>query len=270
MWLSVKHVADVKRDVSGNFSHAVMAGVNKIVAKQLQLQSDDVKPNAHLINELGADSITIVEIVSLIEQTFKIENYTEIAELKQVSDLYLLANGDLQQKKKLPSTTFAKANPFNDFIKVAHGDSIPQLFLKRFTSKPHLPFSYDAMLGETTRKGFLLKVCVIAEIIKKKNTGERVGIMLPALQSTSMIIMATYLAGKIPVMLNWTVGKKVLSFCAEEAKVDCIFSASTFVKKVEEQLPNDVFQKIVYLDKEVPTLGIVLNLLILKIFMILQ
>ena len=97
---------------------------------------------------------------------------------------------------------------------------------------------------------------VITKIIKEKVKGSHVGIMLPALQSTTMLIIASYMAGKIPVMLNWTVGKKVLEHCIKTADVDVILSAGTFISKIEEQLSESVKSKLVLLEKEVPRIGI--------------
>jgi len=83
---------------------------------------------------------------------------------------------------------------------------------------------------------------------------------LPALQSTTLLIVATYMAGKIPVMLNWTVGKKVLEHCMETAGVEVILSADTFIKKIEEQLPESIKSKLVLLEKEIPKISISLKL----------
>jgi len=65
------------------------------------------------------------------------------------------------------------------------------------------------------------------------------------------------MAGKIPVMLNWTVGKKVLEHCMETAGVEVILSADGFIKKIEEQLPESIKSKLVLLDKEIPKISII-------------
>lgn len=54
------------------------------------------------------------------------------------------------------------------------------------------------------RETFLIRSYVISHMIQKyKNP--YIGIMLPALSATSLLIYGTYLSGKTPVMLNWTV-----------------------------------------------------------------
>ena len=234
-----------------SFPVAIEKGVNKIIAQKLEINIDTINSDASLVNDLGADSLSLVEIISTIEKKFKVETVSEIAGFNQVRDLYLLANGDLQKKKELPRCSFYKETPFCDYLKVKSLDNIPTQFIRRFSSNKHLPFAYDAIMGESTRKSFLLKACVVAEIIKKQCNTERVGIMLPALQSTTLLIIACYLAGKVPVMLNWTVGKRVLEHCVKEAEITKIFTATSFVENIKDKLPESILSKLVMMEKEV-------------------
>ncbi len=245
--------ASLKKTIPLNdsFPKAIIKEVNHIIKKHLQVQSDQINKQSHLINDLGADSINIVEIIKDIEAHFKVETQNDLSDIKRVVHLYQLANGDLQSKTILPPCSFPKNNLFHDYIKVQSVDNIPKLFLKRFTKNRNLPFSYDSMLGETNRKDFFLKVCVISEIIKKNCKDEYIGIMLPALQSTSLLIMATYFAGKVPVMLNWTVGQSILDHCIKKSGVKHIFSASSFIKKIDEQLSGNAKDKLIFLDKDI-------------------
>ncbi|MGQ1787729.1 AMP-binding protein [Saccharicrinis sp. GN24d3] len=238
-----------------SFPFAIEKGVDKIVAQKLEVNISTFSAESKLVNDLGADSLGIVEIIEEIEKKFKVDTVTEIAGFNRVGDLYLLANGDLQKQVELPPCSFGKQSPFSNYIKVKSLNNIPAQFIERFSSNKYLPFAYDAMLGESTRKDFLLKACVVAEIIKKKCRTERIGIMLPALQSTSLLVMACYLAGKVPVMLNWTVGKKILGYCVKEADIKQIFTATAFVDKIKDKLPTSVIEKLVMMEKEVKNAG---------------
>ncbi|WP_075591404.1 AMP-binding protein [Labilibacter marinus] len=239
-----------------DFPIAIEKGVNKIIAQKLDIDIHSVHTEANLINDLGADSLSIVEIITEIEKKFKIDRVSDIAGFNHVIDFYYLANAELQTKKSLPPCSFSKSTPFCDYVKIKNLNNIPTQFIDRFTSHKKLPFAFDAILGETTRKSFLLKACVVAEIIKKQCKEERIGIMLPALQSTSLLIISCYLAGKVPVMLNWTVGKKILEHCVEDAGVAKIFSASSFIENIKDKLPDSVIGKLVMMEKEVAKAGI--------------
>ena len=61
--------------------------VRTIIVDQLGIQEDDVKPEASFIDDLGADSLDIVELVMAMEEEFEIEIPDEEAEnIKTVED----------------------------------------------------------------------------------------------------------------------------------------------------------------------------------------
>ena len=70
--------------------------VIKIIEEQLGVESDRIKPEASFIDDLGADSLDIVELVMAMEEEFEIEIPDEDAEnLKTVQDVmnYLQSKG---------------------------------------------------------------------------------------------------------------------------------------------------------------------------------
>ena len=54
--------------------------IEKIIARTLGIDQDEVKDNAHFINDLGADSLNIVELVMEIEEEYDMEIPDEDAE----------------------------------------------------------------------------------------------------------------------------------------------------------------------------------------------
>ena len=70
--------------------------VTEIIVEQLGVNADQVKPEAKLIEDLGADSLDAVELVMAIEEEFSIEVPDEDAEkLQSVGDIlsYIEKNG---------------------------------------------------------------------------------------------------------------------------------------------------------------------------------
>ena len=75
---------------------AVSPKVREIIIEQLGCEPERVKPEASFIEDLGADSLDIVELVMAMEEEFDIEIPDEDAEkLKTVGDVqsYLQAKG---------------------------------------------------------------------------------------------------------------------------------------------------------------------------------
>ena len=70
--------------------------IKKIVEEQLGVEGDRIKPEASFIDDLGADSLDIVELVMAMEEEFDLEIPDEDAEkLKTVADVtnYLQGKG---------------------------------------------------------------------------------------------------------------------------------------------------------------------------------
>ncbi|MBD2690464.1 acyl carrier protein [Anabaena catenula] len=54
--------------------------VKKVVIEQLDVESEKVVPDANFVNDLGADSLDIVELVMALEEEFELEIPDEAAE----------------------------------------------------------------------------------------------------------------------------------------------------------------------------------------------
>lgn len=54
--------------------------VKKIICEQLDVEEEDVKPEAFFVDDLGADSLDTVELVMALEEEFGIEIPDEDAE----------------------------------------------------------------------------------------------------------------------------------------------------------------------------------------------
>ena len=67
---------------------AVAEKVKSIIAEQLGVKIEEVKPEASFIDDLGADSLDIVELVMTMEEEFDLEIPDEDAEkIKSVNDV---------------------------------------------------------------------------------------------------------------------------------------------------------------------------------------
>lgn len=66
----------------------IMEKVKKIIVDQLGVEADKVKEDSSFIDDLGADSLDIVELIMAFEEEFDIEISDEEAEnIKVVGDV---------------------------------------------------------------------------------------------------------------------------------------------------------------------------------------
>ena len=70
--------------------------VKKILAERLNIEPSEIQMTAEFINDLGADSLDIVELLMSIEDEFDLEVSDEEAELiKTVNDAVALINAKI-------------------------------------------------------------------------------------------------------------------------------------------------------------------------------
>jgi acyl carrier protein len=68
------------RNQEGNLMETVEQRVKKIVAEQLGVNEETVKPESTFVDDLGADSLDTVELVMALEEEFECEIPDEEAE----------------------------------------------------------------------------------------------------------------------------------------------------------------------------------------------
>lgn len=94
-----------------------------------------------------------------------------------------------------------------------------------------------------------LKRFVIAiSLVIKENKSNRIGILLPSSIFSMAVVLATLLANKIPVMINWSLGSRELQFVKEDANCKEIITSKSFIEKISYKIPKDMNLNVSYLE----------------------
>lgn len=73
--------------------------IKKMLAKQFGVDIEDIKPNTHIINDMNADSVDVVELMMDLEIEFGIKLPQEDYENKYTTqELFDLVNAKMQSK----------------------------------------------------------------------------------------------------------------------------------------------------------------------------
>ncbi len=74
--------------------------IKKVISDQLSIQLDKIKNNSFFVNDFGADSLDIIELIMSLEEEFDIEISDEMAEkINNVQSVIDCINKLLEEKK---------------------------------------------------------------------------------------------------------------------------------------------------------------------------
>lgn len=210
----------------------------KVIAK-IAMMTDNVpssiRTDMSLSNDLGMDSLDTAELSVFLHDQFDLAT-VPVKELTTVGRVMGIAAKQVICKEPL-SNELADMRKWHALIPhdrrgMPPGDTIPEVFINSCKLHKKLPACGDARSGILSYNDVLVRALILAEKIKKM-PGEHVGIMLPASVAASLCILAIQLAGKIPVMINWTVGPRHLDSVLKLSDPKVILSSWSFVDRLE-------------------------------------
>ncbi len=69
-------------------SEEILSKLKKLVSDELEIKTDEIKLDSNLVDDLGADSLEVVQLVMNLEEEFNIEiPDEEVSNIKTVQDL---------------------------------------------------------------------------------------------------------------------------------------------------------------------------------------
>src|SRR5262249_39242673 len=160
----------------------------------------------NLIENLGLDSLDMAELLAFLDDQYDV---TDVApqELPTVGSVYVAAmkQGPVKetQEPKIANLGWNAALAHHR-LKIEQATTIPEAFLKACDERLFQIACADPYVGSMSY--FKVKRgCLILQKLIQNMPGERIGILLPASCTAIMCVLACQMAGKIPVMINWTV-----------------------------------------------------------------
>jgi acyl-CoA synthetase (AMP-forming)/AMP-acid ligase II/1-acyl-sn-glycerol-3-phosphate acyltransferase/acyl carrier protein len=219
---------------------------------------EQIRMSASIELDLAMDSLSVVKVITAIETQYPSKHHIDMADIKTISDLCLLAMGRFTSAEtSLKATTITHQVAKERIIEIKKQRTILDAFILKFSYETHQPFAHDNISGTITRKKFLLKSLVLSRHLIRRISKQRVGVLLPASQTTTLVVASLYLAKKNPVMFNWTLGKGAVEECIRLSEVDQIITVAPFYERIKDQLPEQILSKLVFLEKEVSRISVI-------------
>ena len=209
--------------------------IREEIANITELPIEEILPEKLLLNDLCLDSLSTAELLVFLEQNYDVK-HVELEDLTTVSKVIAIAAGNYKPKKdyKVDESQLKKWNKQGKVcdLVIPEADSIIELFLNQSEKLGRNTIFSDAMTGQvSTFKEARVKVIILANLIQKIPE-KNIGILLPASGAATLLVYACLLAGKVPVMINWTVGARHLDFVKEKMQLETVLTSWQFIYKV--------------------------------------
>jgi long-chain-fatty-acid--[acyl-carrier-protein] ligase len=217
---------------------AVREKVYNHIAHAAQTSVDSLTPETLLGDDLGLDSLTIAEFLIWLDREFEAHDI-ELSELVSVSSVLRAASGQLGTKT--PKAPFIAPSAWRESVTARPPVSpqpcstIGEAFIFTASRMGKLPAMGDEKSGVLRWDEVKLRVFLLARYIANLK-GDHIGLLFPASVAGSLTAMATILAGKVPVFLNWTAGKRALLHACDTTDLHAILTAQSFLDIVPTDL----------------------------------
>ena len=193
--------------------------------------------DTNLVLDCFFDSLDMAELKSTIQSAFSDASNPPLLDLKTVWDVAMMAiwqSATIEEMKPCDWKYFGDWRLMYAHFKSLIKDDSTILTLMKESLKRNKSdgFCYDSIFWVQSRKDFLIKAYLIADLLKKM-PWERIAIMLPSLSATSLLVVGCYLAKKVPVMLNWTQSEEAFAHCIKSQDVKVILTDKSFFQKVQ-------------------------------------
>jgi acyl-CoA synthetase (AMP-forming)/AMP-acid ligase II/1-acyl-sn-glycerol-3-phosphate acyltransferase/acyl carrier protein len=207
---------ETKNDVAG------------ILAKKLKREPDERMETADTtLDELGLDSLDRMEINRTVEIRFGFSSDKVPA---NVAQLWALAQGLVEKAPPKPAPPEWFRPPSDDRPAHVPGDTFVEAFVARALANRRDVVVADDMAGVLTYERMLVGMLTMSKRLAEL-PGANIGLLLPASPACDIAFLGLHLAGKLPVILNWTTGPANLEHAARIMELSHVVTSRAFIDR---------------------------------------
>lgn len=203
------------------------------LAELAEMPKEKILPQMNLSTDLGLDSLDIADVAAYIQEEFEL-NAVPLNELTSVVKVMEIANKQIAYSIEDDEGSVEKGWKKNDprhRVSMSQGATIGEVFLNSCDRMGSRFAVGDHLAGALRYSKLKLRALLLAEWIKKL-PGNHIGILLPASVASTVCILACQIAGKVPVMVNWTVGPRHLDSVVGMSGVQVVLSSWSFIDRL--------------------------------------
>jgi acyl-CoA synthetase (AMP-forming)/AMP-acid ligase II/1-acyl-sn-glycerol-3-phosphate acyltransferase/acyl carrier protein len=224
----LQHQLDVDFD---KIRPATRQAVDEMVEEHLRRPlADDERTALTTLDQLGLDSLDRMDLALEIEQRFGFRSDRVAATL---GELWALAEGLLTGDGNVAQAVpplWTRPHTGGDQATCLAG-TMAEALIRRVRANPDDVAVADRLSGALTYRRTLVGASLMSKRFARFE-GRAVGVLLPSSVAADLVFFALHLAGKLPVMLNWTTGPAHLSHAVQTMNIRHVVTSRRFVDRL--------------------------------------
>ena len=213
-------------------------------------------------SQLGIDSLDGMELALQVEQRFGFSGDEVPSSLGQ---LWALAEGLIEHApaKPAPAAWFRKPDGPPEVLVL--GETFGEAFVNRCIADRKNVAAADDTAGVLTYEKLFVASRAMAERFREYPE-PNIGLLMPASVAGDLALIALHLAGKLPVVLNWTTGPGNLEHAVKLMGVKRVITAKAFIDRTQLVVPGAEFVHLEDVRKSIGKFELLRSLLALRWF----
>lgn len=187
--------------------------------------------------QLGMDSLDAMEVSLAVEQRFGFGSDTVPTTL---GGLWAIAEGIAQNAPPKPPPAGWFDPPADSAALTILGETISAAFLNQAALRRKQVIAADDLAGGVTYEKMIVAAWAMSAKFRTIDA-PNVGLMLPASVACDLAFLGLHLAGKLPVVLNWTTGPGNLAHAVKLMGLTHVVTSKAFVDRTHVQVPGVQF-----------------------------
>ncbi len=223
------------------------------VIKYLQKMCNriDITPVMLLSDDLGLDSLSRAELLVWLSGEYGYSQDNPDA-LHTVAEVILAAAGyavAAPLKLFFNPPSVAWFNNVEGIAEIRDFSRITDAFLYQASQNPDRLIIADSIVGVKSYRDIITSILALLPKFQKID-GDYIGVLMPASVTASTIYFTVLFANKVPVMINWTSGKRNILHGIEITNTKYIITSKKVIAKLKEQSIDftGIEDKFIYID----------------------
>jgi len=211
----------------------------------------DIHDSMSLATDLGLDSLDYATIQAFLDERYDVESIVP-EEMRIVADIFeLIIEGKVKGKSIDTANKQLYEWPKDKFrpaVRFPEGTTIQEVFLNACDRMKNAIACGDEFTKFLSYRQLKIGALVLARKFEQLSD-LYIGVLLPSSVGAFIVILAVLMAGKVPVILNWTAGARSLNFADELLGLKTVFSSRRFLERVDSLDLGSLEDKITVLEE---------------------